>query len=1542
MGKWTGLDGEVAEAVLEQNRRLLETYRTDPKRLEEDANTERSIHEGAYAQRQLYELLQNAADAMRSGEGRCEVLLTDHTLYVANQGAPLTVHGVETLMAAHLSAKRDDQIGRFGLGFKSVLAVTDSPQIYSRSGSLGFDRARSRQQLSRESPGRGSYPVARLAVALDPGEAAGADPILHGLMKWATTVVVLPRLTNRRHIAESIRTFPPEFLLFSQHVTQLELDDRQADSARRITMSRTDDGLLALDNAGRKSRWSVTSRTHVPSAAALREGGYQAARASVDISWAAPVEGATQKIGLFWAYFPTAEMTTLSGIVNAPWKLADDRERLLAGTFNDELLTEVLPALVSAAMPALTTPGRPCVAIDALPARGRESRGHADDVINRPIYEVASRNQCIPNMLGELRNPRLVKLHPDKVTGEELGLWATACRDPERWTSHEVGSDERRSKVLRLLSFHQKTAVDAKEWVEHIAKAGVEGSAAAVQIVASMIRRDTSLREQLGRARVLLLEDGTLDAPRRGQVFLPGGAVKDGQLIIDRVLSADPAVARALHSLGIEIFDDAGELRSELSQTPIDWARVWSSSRRLDRHEAENIFRDVLESQDGLAARLRARTYSGKWKSPGQVFLPGEVIPGDGARDSDFVVDHRFHQQDLDLLRALGLVQRPERIADPPGEQWRSVMAGEARRQYRARTRHPHLPDSSVEIDRGRVLWPLEFLPELSDEGRASITRIALRALSGDEKWRLTRSGGGESFSAGDPTWLRLSEHGFLTTEVGLQPVTGCLVRPDSFDHPRDAACLPYLTEQVSDLQAKALHLKTLPGDLRTETWVRLISAASGWESERRFHLYAWAAFCEVAAPATIKVDRGRGHAEVPPAEAAVTASDEVHASLVAAEIPVLKSVSEEDAAVLVEQWGLAIGERMLDEKVVSDVSGEPYLALDRFAPLRLSLDAEWHDLEVQPCNSIELLTSTPKGQTSRPLAARLDGLRLYTTATEDRDVLAVIGRETRTPLRPDMILHRIEKQRLDQLRVEIRNTHNVLEKLVLAIGTADLKSSIPAPALDALSESLGRDLEPGELARLAVAVDGYEVLQQHRRQLEENKLNPPAQWAGRSSARTWVRDLGFPTEFAGFTGSQRDPEIEVDGPLDLGELHDYQKAIGHRIKRLFTASPRSNRGLVSLPTGSGKTRVAVQAIVEHVAESGGDIRVLWVADTDELCEQAIQSWLGVWRELGRKATPLTLSRLWGGNEPEERDGLQVVVASTAKIRKILGRDDWTATYGWLRKPAMIVVDEAHKSIDEQARILRALGDVNRTNDMVVPLLGLTATPFRGFNETETKVLIDRYEQRLDVGAFPEDDVYGYLQEIQILAKVDQVELEGSDITLTDAELDEAKGFNRLASSVEKRLSQDGTRNNTIVESLCRQDAASKVLLFATSVENARVLAALLTYQGVEARSVDAETSAAARRQYIEDFKHGRVKVLTNYSVFTEGFDVPAVDAVYITRPTFSPNIYQQMVGRGLRGPKNGGSECVRIINVADNITNYGAEFAFRHFDYLWTEAEHS
>lgn len=1541
MVDWQGQDGALSAAVEEQNRRLFDTYRADPDRVVQDANIERSIAEGAYAKRQVFELVQNASDAIRDDRGRCSVVLTSSKLYVANTGEPFTPQGVTSLMASHHSVKRDDRIGRFGLGFKSVLAVTDSPVVYSRTGSFAFDRQWAAELFRKEFPGHQRYPIMRIARPLEPRAHFDTDSVLQELSKWATTIVEVPIVRKRDVLAKSVRQFPAEFLLFSRHVARLDLEDRASGDMRRAVVEEDADEILLLDDAGRRSKWLVMTTTHAPSAAARLDGGYQADRDVIEVSWAAPVEGASRGVGEFWAYFPTADRTTLSGVVNAPWKLADDRESLLGGTFNDEILTAVLPSLVVRALPKLFSPERPAVPIDVLPARGKESRSGADDVINVPIMKAVSAVSSIPSLGGTLRHPTRIRLHPEGLEADELALWRSAVHDPEWWVHHGLNSIERRAKIVRLMGMHQRAAVGVREWVEHLVKEPtVARSAAAVKIIAKLIGRRPELHAELTNARVLLLEDGTLHACKRGQVFLPGGQREVDRLFIDPVLAGDPEVESALHTLGIELLDDQGSLRGDLHANPINWDSVWSRSRRLPRDEAERTFRDFFG--DSLLAELRVRVLSGAWKRAGQVFLAGPIVPGDGSRDKDHVIHPTFHHQDIDLLSLLGMVREPRPMhPTPTQEAWRAGAEDRVREAVRKQPGQSRLPDSAIEIDTGRVPWPLEPLKELSPEGRAELTRVVLGHYFGGETWRVRVAGKRSSQTVPDPVWWHLRRHGYLSTQVGPWPVAGCLIPDydyamvDGVEQP-----LPVVTLGLDEQSVGALRLKGEIGDLRGEDWEELIAMCRPWDMPRRVLVYAWAALAGHDAPGAIRAERGRGHADVPPDEVAVTSSEQIYRSLVAADQPALLATPS-DAETLMENWGLADGSEILVETVEHEAAGETYVLVDRYPPLRNIIDLDDHDLEVVPCSRLELLTSTPSGQVSRSLSEKVVGRQLFTTATQDRDVLLSVGRELNIRILPDTVLRRMEEQRRDKLRVQIAQTDDLLAKLVMAIGSTALTENLPKAALAALEDEQGRNLDDRELAKLALSVDGYGVLQQHHRALRENNLEPPAQWAGRRAAREWVRALGFPIEFAGFPGSTRDAELTIEGPPVLGELHDYQASVGERIRELLHPDAETRRGLVALPTGAGKTRVAVQALVEHMARQRGNVRVMWIAERDELCEQAVQTWSEVWRAKGGLATPLALSRLWQQNEAEERDGKQVVVASTAKLDTILRRAGGVLPpeYEWLKNPTIIVVDEAHRSIGPQySSVLSAIGGANRVADMTTPLLGLTATPFRGWNDDETGVLAGRYHKnRLDDGVFDGGDVYAHLQGMGVLARVRQVRLEGTSVTLTDKELSELKDWrNSLPATVESRIGQDEGRNNRIVRSILELPRESKVLLFATSVENARTLAALLSFHGVEARSVSGSTDPSVRRRYINDFKDGSVTVLTNYNVFTEGFDVPTVDAVYITRPTFSPNVYQQMIGRGLRGPANGGKEEVLVVNVDDNLTNFGEVFAFRHFDHLW------
>src|SRR5882757_3056973 len=100
----------VLRAVAEQSAKVLASYRADPGLIEEHANGERRIAQGGYGDRQIYELVQNAADELRDfSNGEVAVILTQTHLYCANQGAPITPTGVETILRMGVSRKRGGQ-----------------------------------------------------------------------------------------------------------------------------------------------------------------------------------------------------------------------------------------------------------------------------------------------------------------------------------------------------------------------------------------------------------------------------------------------------------------------------------------------------------------------------------------------------------------------------------------------------------------------------------------------------------------------------------------------------------------------------------------------------------------------------------------------------------------------------------------------------------------------------------------------------------------------------------------------------------------------------------------------------------------------------------------------------------------------------------------------------------------------------------------------------------------------------------------------------------------------------------------------------------------------------------------------------------------------------------------------------------------------------------------------------------------------------------------------------------------------------------------
>jgi hypothetical protein len=172
--------------------RVLAAWTASPARFREDANAE---EDAASATSLVAELAQNAADAARRAgvPGRLHVEVAGGVLYAANTGAPLDAAGVEALSHLRASAKSAGDVGRYGVGFKAVLAVTDAPAVFSGDTAVRWSRADTAAAVAaipalagEVARRQGAVPVMRLPYAAVPDARAAA------LSKNFDTVVVLP------------------------------------------------------------------------------------------------------------------------------------------------------------------------------------------------------------------------------------------------------------------------------------------------------------------------------------------------------------------------------------------------------------------------------------------------------------------------------------------------------------------------------------------------------------------------------------------------------------------------------------------------------------------------------------------------------------------------------------------------------------------------------------------------------------------------------------------------------------------------------------------------------------------------------------------------------------------------------------------------------------------------------------------------------------------------------------------------------------------------------------------------------------------------------------------------------------------------------------------------------------------------------------------------------------------------------------------------------------------------------------------------------
>ena len=204
-------------------------------------------------------------------------------------------------------------------------------------------------------------------------------------------------------------------------------------------------------------------------------------------------------------------------------------------------------------------------------------------------------------------------------------------------------------------------------------------------------------------------------------------------------------------------------------------------------------------------------------------------------------------------------------------------------------------------------------------------------------------------------------------------------------------------------------------------------------------------------------------------------------------------------------------------------------------------------------------------------------------------------------------------------------------------------------------------------------------------------------------------------------------------------------------------------------------------------------------------------------------------------------------------------------------------------------------------------------------------------------------ELYGRLIQRRILCRVYHHVL-GSPLhqRLDRKEMDHIRQFGEFRTKTIREIGYHKQRNALILSEMERLHRGGRrsILFFGCSIEHSRLISSLLRIMyGIESSYVDSRLDSRSRADAIEGFRRGEISVLCNYDVLTAGFDAPNVDCVFVGRPIRSTLLYTQMVGRGMRGTKSGGTEDMLLVDIDDNfqtIDDEAVEVGWKIFREYW------
>jgi DNA repair protein RadD len=242
----------------------------------------------------------------------------------------------------------------------------------------------------------------------------------------------------------------------------------------------------------------------------------------------------------------------------------------------------------------------------------------------------------------------------------------------------------------------------------------------------------------------------------------------------------------------------------------------------------------------------------------------------------------------------------------------------------------------------------------------------------------------------------------------------------------------------------------------------------------------------------------------------------------------------------------------------------------------------------------------------------------------------------------------------------------------------------------------------------------------------------------------------------------------------------------------------------------------------------------------------------------------------------------------------------------------LVLVDEAHMIPDEGDGMYRQFLADARTVNPLLRVVGFTATPFRlksGPICTPEGIL---NEVCFEVGV-RELIRDGYL--CPMVSKAGRAKVDTGALHVRGGEF--------IADEVEELMDQDVLVKAACAEVIEQTQERHSVLLFASGIKHGQHIVQVLKEQhAIECGFVTGTTLPVERETLLEEFSRGRMKYLCNVNVLTTGFDASIIDCVALLRPTLSPGLYYQMVGRGFR--LHPGKEDCLVLDFGGNVQRHG------------------